>query len=97
MPSLLLSFVGGHGTVAGDYYGTSAKGTMGRIIFNEETKGHHVAALLTLKANWSDTLTVKPLEIMINNAVLLFSATNEETPYEQLLHYLTKEMTGDEL
>ena len=30
-PSRLLSFVGGHGTVAGDYYGTSAKGTMERI------------------------------------------------------------------
>jgi len=33
-----------------------------------------------------DTLTVKQWEIMVNN--LLFSATNEETPYEQLLHYL---------
>ena len=44
-------------------------------------------ALLTLKANWFDTLTVKQWEIMINN-VLLFSATNElGTPYEQLLHY----------
>ena len=31
VPSRLLSFVGGHGTVAGDYYGTSAKGTMERI------------------------------------------------------------------
>ena len=30
-------------------------------------------------------LTVKQWEIMINN--LLFSAINEETPYEQLLHY----------
>ena len=56
-----------------------------------------MAAFLILKANWFDTLTVNQLEIMINNAVLLFSATNEETPYEQLLHYLTKEMTGDEL
>ena len=43
-----------------------------------------VAALLTLKANWFDTLTVKQWEIMINNDVLLFSATNEKTPYEQL-------------
>ena len=34
----------------------------------------HVAALLTLKANWFDTLTVKRCEIMINNDVLLFSA-----------------------
>ena len=46
-----------------------------------------VAALLTLKANWFDTLTVRQREIMINNDVLSFSATNEETPYEQLLHY----------
>ena len=41
----------------------------------------HVAALLTVKANWFDTLTVKQWEIMINNDVLLVSATNEETPY----------------
>ena len=47
----------------------------------------HVADLLTLKANWFDTLTVKQWEVMINNDVLLFSATNEETPYEQLLYY----------
>ena len=47
----------------------------------------HVAALLTLKANWFDTLTVRQWEIMMNNDVLLFSATNEGTPYEQLLHY----------
>ena len=40
------------------------------------------AALLTLKANWFDTLTVKQWEVMINNDVSLFSATNEETPYE---------------
>ena len=47
----------------------------------------HVAALLTLKANSRDTLTVKQWEIMISNDVLLFSATTEETPYKQLLHY----------
>ena len=47
----------------------------------------HVAALLTLKANWLDTLTFKQWGIMINNDVLLFSVTHEETPYEQLLHY----------
>ena len=48
----------------------------------------HVAALPTLKANnWFDTLPMKQQEIMINNVVLLSSATNEETPYEQLLHY----------
>ena len=40
-----------------------------------------VAALLTLKANWFDTLTVKQWEIMINNDVF-FPATNEETPYK---------------
>ena len=48
----------------------------------------HVVTLLTLKANWFGTLIVKQWEIMINNDVLLFSATNEETPYEQLLHLL---------
>ena len=47
----------------------------------------HVAALLTLKASWFDTLTVKQWEIIINNDVLVFSATNEETPYEELLHH----------
>ena len=47
----------------------------------------HVVALLTLKANWFDTLTMKQWEIMMNNDVLLFSATNEGTPYKQLLHY----------
>ena len=48
----------------------------------------HVAALLTLKANSFNTLTMKQREIMINNDVLLFSATNEKTPYKQLLYYL---------
>ena len=42
----------------------------------------HVAALITLTANWFDTLAVKQREIIINNDVLLFSVTNEETPYE---------------
>ena len=50
-------------------------------------RDYWVTALLTLKANWFDTLTVKQWEIMINNDVLLFSATNEKTPYQQLLHY----------
>ena len=45
-----------------------------------------LADLLTLKANWLDTLTVKQWEVMINN-VLLLSATNEDTPYEQFLYY----------
>ena len=31
VPSCLLSYVGDYGTVAGDYYGISAKGTMGRV------------------------------------------------------------------
>ena len=35
----------------------------------------HAAAFLTLKAEWFDTLTVKQWEIMINNDLLLFSAT----------------------
>ena len=45
-----------------------------------------LAALLTLRANWFDTLTVKQWKIMRNNDVLLFSATYKETPYQQLLH-----------
>ena len=40
----------------------------------------HVASLLTLKANWFDTLAVKQWEIMINKDMLLFSVINEETP-----------------
>ena len=48
---------------------------------------YHVAALLTLKANCFDTLTVKQWGIMVNNVVILFSVTYEETTYEQLLHY----------
>ena len=44
-------------------------------------------ALLILKANWFDTLTVKQWEIMINNDVSLSSVTNGETLYEQLLQY----------
>ena len=47
----------------------------------------HIAALRTLKANCFDTLTVKQWGIMVNNDVLLFSVTYEETLYEQLLHY----------
>ena len=43
------------------------------------------SALLTLKANWFDTLTVKQWEIMINNDVLLFSPPNEETSYQKHL------------
>ena len=39
------------------------------------------------KSHLFNTLTVKQCEIMINNDVLLFSATKKETPYEQLLHY----------
>ena len=41
----------------------------------------HVAALITLTANWFYTLAVKQREIKINDDVLLFSVTNEETPY----------------
>ena len=32
----------------------------------------HVAALLTLKANWLDTLTVQQWKVVINNDVVLF-------------------------
>ena len=31
---------------------------------------------------------------MINNDVLLFSAANEKTPHEQLLHYWASRMQG---
>ena len=41
----------------------------------------HVEALITLTANWFDTLALKQREIKINDDVLLFSVTNEETPY----------------
>ena len=41
----------------------------------------HVEALITLTANWLDTLSVKQREIIINNDAFLFSVTNEETPY----------------
>ena len=36
-----------------------------------EVKGH-VSALLTLKANWLDTVMVKLWKVMINNDVLFF-------------------------
>ena len=58
---------------------------LGLQMFNNNKLGH-VAALLTLKAHWFDTQTVKQWEIMINNDVLLFSETNEETNYEQNLN-----------
>ena len=57
----------------------------------------HVASLLTLKANWFDTLAVKQWEIMINKDVLLVSVTNEETPYEQLLNYCYALLTFSEI
>ena len=44
------------------------------------------------KSHLFDTLTVKQCKIMINNDVLLFSATKKETPYEQLLHYSKEEV-----
>ena len=65
---------------------TVAKAKAPQVSEENEGKLRHVAALLTLKANWFDTLTVKQWEIMIINDVLLFSVTNEDTPYEQLLH-----------
>ena len=36
----------------------------------------------TVKANWFDNITVKQWEIMIDNDLLLFSATNKETPFQ---------------
>ena len=50
----------------------------------------HLAAVL-LKANWLDPLMVQQWKLMINNNIIndvvFFSATNEETPYQQPLHY----------
>ena len=43
----------------------------------------HVAALLTLKAKWFASLT-KTMEIMMNKVVLIFSPSDEKTPYEQV-------------
>ena len=43
--------------------------------------------VLILNDNSFDTLTVKQCEIMINDDVLLYSATNKDTACEQLLHY----------
>ena len=60
---------------------------MGDLLLANIPFSGHIAALLTLKAKWLDTLTG---EIKINNDVLLFSATNEETPYKELLHYWLK-------
>ena len=42
----------------------------------------HVAALLTLKAKWFASLT-KTMEIMMNKVVLIFSPSDQKTPYEQ--------------
>ena len=36
----------------------------------------------------------KTMEIVINNDVLLFSATNEETPYEQLQQHRHRHFVG---
>ena len=41
-----------------------------------------VAALLTLKAKWFASLT-KTMEIMMNKVVLIFSPSDEKTPYQQ--------------
>ena len=40
------------------------------------------AVLLTLKTKWFANLT-KTMEIMMNNVVLMFSPTDEKTPYQQ--------------
>ena len=53
----------------------------------EKKKLFALTLILVLNDNIFDTLTVKQCEIMINDDVLLYSATNEETPCQQLLHY----------
>ena len=46
-----------------------------------------VFLVLILHDNSFDTLTVKQCEIMINDDVSLYSATNEDIACEQLLQY----------
>ena len=71
---------------------------MALISYRSRSLLHEVAALLTLKANWFNALTVKQWEIAHSfcdcyfqapamQAMLLFPVANEETPYGQLLHY----------
>ena len=54
----------------------------GHIVFLHSGERGHVAALLTLKAKWFAP-NLKQWEIMMNDVVLMFSATDEKTPYEQ--------------
>ena len=46
-----------------------------------------VAAARKLKANWFTTQNGKHWETIVNNELPLFKRTNQERPYEQLLHY----------
>ena len=48
-----------------------------------------VAAARKLKANWFATQTGKQWNTMVTE-LPLFKRTNQETPYEQLLHYREK-------
>ena len=56
-----------------------------------------VFLVLILHDNSFDTLTVKQCEIMINDDVLLYSATNEDIACEQLLQYLLAVVGGIDL
>ena len=52
-----------------------------------------VTAAWKLKANWFATQTGKQWKTMVNNEnneLPLFKRTNQERPYEQLLHYREK-------
>ena len=54
-----------------------------------EVKGH-VAALLTVKANWLDTLTVKQSKVMINNDVVFFLWPMRKHLHWWLMDFLAK-------
>ena len=51
--------------------------------FTNDFNQGHVAAAWKLKANWFATQNQKT---MVNNELPLFKRTNQERPYEQLIH-----------
>ena len=51
----------------------------------QKAPSRDIAAARKLKANWFATQTGK--QLMVNNELPLFKRTNQETRYEQLLHY----------
>ena len=49
-----------------------------------------VAAARRLKASWFATQTGKQWKTVVNNELPLVKRTNQESPYEQLLHHQEK-------